>query len=100
LRAQESLMQEAVRLGAWMGDLSTFGRFWARRAALEFAAGLAADGTLEIRVAVREADLEPALGFEVGGFTGTVRVVDSQGRLLDFSATTREGRVYLARSAR
>jgi hypothetical protein len=100
LRAQESLMKEAAALGAWMGDLSAFGRFWARRAALQFASSLAADGTLEIRIAAREAELDPALGFEVGGFTGLVRVLDSQGRLLDFAATTREGRVYLARPER
>ncbi len=100
LRAQESLMKEATALGAWMGDLSTFGRFWARRAALEFSAARAEDGVLVIRVGVREAELDPALGFEVGGFAGTIRVVDSQGRELDFAAQTRDGRVYLARPGR
>jgi peptidoglycan/xylan/chitin deacetylase (PgdA/CDA1 family) len=97
LRAQESLMREAAALGAWMGDLSSFGGFWARRAALEYTCGLAADGSLEIRVGVPEADLDPALGFEVGGFTGTVRVLDSRGKILEFAATSRDGRVYLAR---
>ena len=85
LRAQESLMKEAVALGAWMGDLSTFGGFWARRAALL------------IRVGAPDADLDPALGFEVGGFTGNIRVLDSQDKPLDFAATARDGRLYLAR---
>jgi len=97
LRAQESLMKEAAALGAWMGDLSTFGRFWARRAALAFSTTRAEDGALVIRVGARQADLDPTLGFEVGGFTGTVRVVDSEGKQLDFAAKTRDGRVYLAR---
>jgi peptidoglycan/xylan/chitin deacetylase (PgdA/CDA1 family) len=97
LRAQESLMKEAAALGAWIGDLSTFGRFWARRGALEFSTARAGDGALVIRVGTREADLDPAMGFEVGGFTGTIRVLDSQGKPLDFAATTRDGSVYLAR---
>jgi peptidoglycan/xylan/chitin deacetylase (PgdA/CDA1 family) len=97
LRAQESLMKEAAALGAWVGDLSTFGRFWARRAALQFSTARAEDGTLLIRVGAREADLDPALGFEVGGFAGTIRVLDSQGQRLDFAATVRDGRLYLAR---
>jgi hypothetical protein len=90
-------MKEAAALGAWMGDLSTFGRFWARRAELAFSTTRAGDGTLLIRIGVREADLDPALGFEVGGFTGTVRVVDSQGKQLDYAAKSRDGRMYLAR---
>jgi peptidoglycan/xylan/chitin deacetylase (PgdA/CDA1 family) len=97
LQAQESLMQEASALGAWMGDLSTFGSFWARRAALEFSTARAEDGALLIRLGVPEADLDPALGFEVGGFTGKVRILDSRGQALDFVAATREGKVYLAR---
>jgi peptidoglycan/xylan/chitin deacetylase (PgdA/CDA1 family) len=97
LQAQERLMKEAAALGAWMGDLSTFGRFWARRAELAFSTTRAGDGTLLIRIGVREADLDPALGFEVGGFTGTVRVVDSQGKQLDYAAKSRDGRMYLAR---
>jgi peptidoglycan/xylan/chitin deacetylase (PgdA/CDA1 family) len=100
LQAQESLMKEAAALGAWMGDLSTFGGFWARRAALEFSTARAEDGALVIRVGTREADLDPALGFEVGGFAGTVRAVDGQGKQLDFVAKSRDGRVYLARPGR
>jgi len=99
LRAQESLMKEAVALGAWMGDLSTFGGFWARRAALEFSTALAGDGALLIRVGAPDADLDPALGFEVGRFTGNIRVLDSQDKPLDFPATVRDGRLYLARPA-
>jgi len=100
LQAQESLMKEAAALGAWMGDLSTFGRFWARRAALAFSTDLGGDGGLVIRVGAREADLDPALGFEVGGFAGGIRILDSQGKQLDFAAKTRNGRVYLARSGK
>jgi len=100
LRAQESLMQEAAALGAWLGDLSSFGGFWARRAALQFTSGLAADGALEIRVGLPEEELDPALGFEVAGFAGEVRVLDSRGRRLGFAAALREGRLYLAGPAR
>jgi hypothetical protein len=97
LRAQESLLKEAAALGAWTGDLSAFGGFWARRAALEFSAALAEDGALQIRVGAPDADLDPALGFEVGGFTGNIRVLDSQDKPLDFAATARDGKLYLAR---
>ncbi len=99
LKAQESLMKEAAALGAWIGDLSTFGGFWARRAALDFSTTREGDGALVIRVGAREEDLDPAVGFEVGGFTGTFRIFDSQGKQLDFAAQTRDGRVYLARLA-
>jgi len=60
---------------------------------------LAEDGALLIRVGVAAADLDPQLGFEVGGFTGKVRVLDSRGQALDFAATTREGRLFLSRPA-
>lgn len=99
LRAQESLMKEAAALGAWTGDLSAFGRFWARRAALGFSPVLAEDGALLIRIGAAAADLDPGLGFEVAGFTGTIRVLDSRGQALDFAATTREGRLFLSRPA-
>lgn len=78
-------MKEAAALGAWTGDLSAFGRFWARRAALL------------IRIGAPAAELDPALGFEVAGFTGKVRVLDSRDQTLDFAATTRDGRLFLAR---
>jgi peptidoglycan/xylan/chitin deacetylase (PgdA/CDA1 family) len=97
LEAQESLMKEAVAIGAWMGDLSAFGMFWKRRAAARFSTALDADGTLVIRVEAPQGDLDPALGFEVNGFSGAVRVLDSLGRRLDFAPSVRDGRLYLAR---
>ncbi len=100
LQAQESLLQQAAALGAWIGDLSAFGSFWARRAALAFSTDRAGDGALVIRVGVPEAELDPALAFEVGGLEGAVRVEDSLGRPLDFRAARRDGRVYLARAGR
>ena len=80
-----------------MGDLSTFGGFWARRAALEFSTAFAEDGALLIRVGAPDADLDPALGFEVGRFIGNIRVLDIQDKPLDFAATARDGKLYLAR---
>lgn len=71
---------------------------WARSAALEFSTALAGDGALLIRIGAPGADLDRALGFEVSGFTGNIRVLDSQDKPLDFGATARDGRLYLART--
>ncbi len=97
LQAQEGLMKEVAAMGGWMGDLSTLGRFWASRAALRFSTASGSDGALVIRVDAREADLDPSLGFEVGGQVGAIMVTDSEGKPLDFKEETRDGKRYLAR---
>jgi peptidoglycan/xylan/chitin deacetylase (PgdA/CDA1 family) len=97
LEAQEGLMKEAASMGAWMGDLTSFGRFWVNRANAGFSSVRRADGALVIRMNAREADLDPALGFEVARYTGKIVVTDSDGKQLDFQATARNGKLYLAR---
>jgi hypothetical protein len=97
LEAQEGLMKEAASMGAWMGDLTSFGRFWVNRANAGFSSLRGADGALVIRVNAREADLDPALGFEVARYNGKIVVTDSDGKQLDFQATARNGKLYLAR---
>jgi peptidoglycan/xylan/chitin deacetylase (PgdA/CDA1 family) len=98
LQAQEGLMKELVAMGGWMGDLSAFGKFWTSRAALRFSTRCGSGGALVIQVEAREADLDPSLGFEVGGHAGNIIVTDSQGRPLDFTVVTRNGRLYLTRA--
>jgi len=54
LRAQEALMRGVAAMGGWMGDLTSYGRFWRDRAQLHVTAGTAADGaTLPFTAEVR-----------------------------------------------
>lgn len=98
LRAQEELMKEVSARGGWMGDLSTIGKFWRSRAALRFSTQI--DGsTLVIGLEMKDENIDPAVGFEVGGWVGSVIVKDSAGRTLPFKAAPRGEKLYLGRAS-
>jgi peptidoglycan/xylan/chitin deacetylase (PgdA/CDA1 family) len=98
LAAQEALMKAVSTQGGWMGDLSSMGRFWRSRAALKFSTRVDADGTLAVTLSARDEDIDPDVALEIGGWSGAVAARDSEGKVLPFIATKRNGKVYLGRA--
>jgi peptidoglycan/xylan/chitin deacetylase (PgdA/CDA1 family) len=97
LQAQDLIMKAVSADGGWMGDLGAMGQFWRSRAAVHFTTEAAADGSLAIRLDARGEDLDPAIGFEISGSASRVAVVDSQGKTLDYSFASRNGKLYAGR---
>jgi peptidoglycan/xylan/chitin deacetylase (PgdA/CDA1 family) len=97
LAAQELLMKGVATQGGWMGDLAAAGRFWRDRAAVHFSTRIDG-GSLEIRLDVPGAELDPAIGFEISGGVQRVSVLDSRGTALDYTVVSRDGKLYAGKN--
>jgi len=98
LEAQEILMKEVVKMGGWIGDLTTFGEFWESRDAIEFTTCMNDTGTLVIEINVQGSDFNPMVGFIVGEspIVKRVEVRASDGSVLDYSYYEHKGKLHIS----
>ncbi len=96
LKAQEGLMKGILEMGGWMGDLSTFGRFWRDRHDTKFRTYLDGRGSLIIEIDRKKSELNPAIGFVVGNTKiKDIEVKDGTGNKLNYSVQPRGSKMYL-----
>jgi len=97
LKAQEILMNEVLKMGGWMGDLTSFGEFWRERHRTKFNVQIQ-NGSLIIVVDTKKSELHPAVGFVVGN-TEMKRVIVKtiDGKVLPFRVKERDGKLYVGR---
>lgn len=102
LRAQERLMERAEELGAWMGDLTSFGEFWRSRHNTDVSVELGENsreelseesGPLTIRIDTPYAQIHPALSIVVGNVPSERSIVleDAQGSELSYTKRSAPG---------
>jgi len=101
LEAQEGLMKEILKLGGWIGDLTTFGEFWNDRDNIEFKTYMDDSGTLVIEIDRSRTDLNPMIGFvvEKSQAVKRIKVRDSNGSFLNYSDIERNGKLWLGTQA-
>jgi len=99
LEAQEKLMKKVSQLGGWMGDLTTFGKFWRDRHNTKLELFRDANGTLVIKLNKTADCLNPAVGFVVGN-TKSKRVVvqDRADKALHYTLRQQNNKLYLGGS--
>jgi peptidoglycan/xylan/chitin deacetylase (PgdA/CDA1 family) len=84
LRAQEQVMRRAEEMGAWMGDVTSFGEFW--RSRNRSTLGVSAGSPYVIRLGLPAADLHRDLAVVVGNLTEgrVIELFDAEGRKLSY----------------
>jgi hypothetical protein len=78
-------MKRAEELGAWMGDITSFGEFWRSRHNTPVAPALSGD-ELVIRLDAAQEDIHPGLAVVARNLSGVDRItlLDSRGRELSY----------------
>lgn len=100
LEAQEGLIKNAKRAGAWIGDLTTFGEYWRERDEVRFDTSIENKYTLVIRVNKSQGDLNSMIGFVVEDTGDIKRVVveDLEGSPIPFLSEKRNGKLFIRRN--
>jgi len=90
LRAQRALMNHAQKAGAWMGNLTEFGRFYHERSTVTLERVAVHDGMMTIALNQRADQIHPWIGIVVTAPAGVKEVILADASGNEIPATSRK----------